>query len=70
MGVVGLTDGHPLSFKHLNEKNLDSKDLIKAKNLIKLFGGAPDSNNDDKLVTDVTQPVISATPHTPSGSLL
>lgn len=51
LGVVGITDGHPLSFKDLSK--LDSEELIKAKNLIKLFGGAPDSSNDDGLVKEI-----------------
>ncbi|MDD2760139.1 MAG: type III-A CRISPR-associated RAMP protein Csm3 [Methylomonas sp.] len=51
LGVVGITDGYPLSFKHIAE--LDGKIQGQAKNLLKLFGGAPDSNNDQKLVGEI-----------------
>lgn len=40
MGVVGITDGHPLSFKHLDK--LSGEQLIAGKNLLRLFGGAPE----------------------------
>lgn len=48
LGVVEITQGQPLSFKHLS--NLPSDVKEKAENLIRLFGGAPDSNNNDDLV--------------------
>ena len=51
LGVVGQTDGHPLSFKHL--KKLDSNIQDKAKALIKLFGGAPDGDVDSALLADI-----------------
>jgi CRISPR-associated protein Csm3 len=51
LGVVGQTDGHPLSFKHL--KKLDSKIQDKAKALIKLFGGAPDGDVDSALLAEI-----------------
>lgn len=51
LGVIGQTDGQPLSFKHL--KKLDSKVLDKAKALIKLFGGAPDGDIDQKLLAEI-----------------
>jgi CRISPR-associated protein Csm3 len=51
MGVVGQTDGQPLSFKHL--KNLDKKALDKAKNLVKLFGGAPDGDISPELLAEI-----------------
>jgi len=51
LGVVGLTEGNPLSFKHFDKIN--NKDIEKAKNLVKLFGGAPNSNNDDNLVKEI-----------------
>ena len=51
LGVVGLTDGQPLSFKHL--KKLDSKVLDKAKSLIKLFGGAPDGDIAPDLLAEI-----------------
>jgi CRISPR-associated protein Csm3 len=51
MGVVGQTDGQPLGFKHL--KNLDNKTLDKAKNLVKLFGGAPDGDISPELLAEI-----------------
>jgi CRISPR-associated protein Csm3 len=51
LGVVGQTDGHPLSFKHL--KKLDSNIQDKAKALIKLFGGAPDGDVDSALLAEI-----------------
>jgi CRISPR-associated protein Csm3 len=51
LGVVEITQGQPLSFKHLNDINNGVKD--KAENLIRLFGGAPDSNNHDDLVKKI-----------------
>ncbi len=51
LGVVGHTDGHPLSFKHLNK--LDSKVLEQAKALIKLFGGAPDGDIAPELLAEI-----------------
>jgi len=51
LGVVEITQGQPLSFKHLNDINNGVKD--KAENLIRLFGGAPDSNNNDDLVKKI-----------------
>lgn len=54
LGVVGLTDGKPLSFSHIN-KFRDEKTIEQAKNLLKLFGGAPEGsgNHDDKLVKEI-----------------
>ena len=51
LGVVGHTDGQPLSFKHL--KNLDSKVLDKAKKLVSLFGGAPDGDIPASLLAEI-----------------
>ncbi|NOT11627.1 MAG: type III-A CRISPR-associated RAMP protein Csm3 [Methylococcaceae bacterium] len=51
LGVVGHTDGQPLSFKHL--KKLDNKVLDKAKSLIKLFGGAPDGDLAQALLAEI-----------------
>ncbi|MFZ4504466.1 MAG: type III-A CRISPR-associated RAMP protein Csm3 [Methylovulum sp.] len=51
LGVVGQTEGHPLSFKHL--KKLDSNIQDKAKALIKLFGGAPDGDVDSALLAEI-----------------
>jgi CRISPR-associated protein Csm3 len=51
MGVVGQTEGQPLSFKHL--KKLDNKVLDKAKDLVKLFGGAPDGDITPELLAEI-----------------
>ena len=51
LGVVGQTEGHPLSFKHL--KKLDGTIQDKAKALIKLFGGAPDGDVDSALLAEI-----------------
>lgn len=51
LGVVEITQGQPLSFKHLSDINNGVKE--KAENLIRLFGGAPDSNNNDDLVKKI-----------------
>jgi CRISPR-associated protein Csm3 len=40
LGVVGVTDGHPLGFKHIG--SLPEKDQPRAKDILKLFGGAPE----------------------------
>lgn len=49
LGVVGLTEGKPLSFKHITK----TPNPAAAKQLLKLFGGSPDPSNDDKLITEV-----------------
>ncbi|MCL7421625.1 MAG: type III-A CRISPR-associated RAMP protein Csm3 [Methylobacter sp.] len=51
LGVVGHTDGQPLSFKHL--KKLDGKVLDKAKALVRLFGGAPDGDIAADLLAEI-----------------
>ena len=43
LGVVGETEGRPLSYKHL-EKLTDDPRKDEAKIILKLFGGAPDGN--------------------------
>lgn len=49
LGVVGLTEGKPLSFKHIAK----TPNPAAAKQLLKLFGGSPDPSNDDKLITEI-----------------
>ncbi|MBS3965079.1 MAG: type III-A CRISPR-associated RAMP protein Csm3 [Methylomonas sp.] len=51
LGVVGIAEGHPLSFKHIGK--LSGKTQDQAKNLLKLFGGAPDSSNDQTLIEEI-----------------
>ncbi len=51
LGVVGDTDGQPLNFGHVAK--LDTKIQQQAKDLIKLFGGASDSKNDEILIKEI-----------------
>jgi CRISPR-associated protein Csm3 len=51
LGVVEKTGGHPISFSHVKE--LDKEIHERAKNLIKLFGGASDSKNDEELIKEI-----------------
>lgn len=52
LGVVGITDGQPLGFKHIDR--LDGAPLDKAKALLKLFGGAPEgSGRNEALVKEI-----------------
>lgn len=43
LGVVGVTDGDPLGFKHIAK--LDGRDQAQAKHILRLFGGAPEGGN-------------------------
>ena len=45
IGVVGVTAGSPLGFKHL--PSLDAKEQLDAMNLLRLFGGAPEGSGQD-----------------------
>lgn len=49
LGVVSLTEGKPLSFKHITK----TPNPAAAKQLLKLFGGSPDPSNDDRLITEI-----------------
>ena len=50
LGIV--TDGGPLSFKHIGK--LSTTDQPRAKNILRLFGGAPEGGGQDmKLVEDI-----------------
>src|SRR2546428_453537 len=42
LGVVGVAEGQPLGFKHIPLKERPEKDQTRAKNILKLFGGAPE----------------------------
>ena len=44
LGVVGVTAGHPLSFKHVDKVAHTQQQA--AKDLLKLFGGAPDGTTE------------------------
>lgn len=49
LGVVSLTEGKPLSFKHITK----TPNPAAAKQLLKLFGGSPDPSNDEKLIAEI-----------------
>jgi CRISPR-associated protein Csm3 len=51
LGVVGDTGGTPLNFGHIDKLNPSIQQ--KAKDLIKLFGGASDSKNDSALIEKI-----------------
>ncbi len=50
-GLVGDTEGNPVTFKHLEQ--LNEQQLEQARQIIKLFGGAPDNNVKDELLEDI-----------------
>lgn len=52
LGVVGITNGSPLGFKHI--KDVPDADKDRAKTLLKLFGGAPEgSGASEALVKEI-----------------
>lgn len=51
IGVVGVTNGKPLGFGDLPK--LGGTQVTAAKNLLKLFGGAPEGNADEALVKEI-----------------
>ncbi|CAK0766180.1 CRISPR system Cms endoribonuclease Csm3 [Gammaproteobacteria bacterium] len=52
LGVVGQTDGAPLGFKHLSK--LSDVDINQAKNILRLFGGAPEGGGtSDTLIREI-----------------
>ncbi len=51
LGVVAETGGHPLNFSHVDK--LDERIHKQAKDLLKLFGGASDSKNDETLINEI-----------------
>lgn len=52
LGVVGITEGKPLSFSHI-AKLQDAEQAV-AKDILKLFGGAPEGNgSDEALVKEI-----------------
>ncbi len=50
-GLVGDTDGNPVTFKHLDK--LNNAKQQQAKQIIKLFGGAPDNDIKDDLLKEI-----------------
>lgn len=52
LGVVRVTEGSPLGFKHIAE--LSGEEQLQAKNILKLFGGAPEGPGvDETLVREI-----------------
>src|SRR5438105_4512131 len=51
LGVVDITKGQPLSFTHIAKlRDRSSDDQLRARTILKLFGGAPDSDVDPLLL--------------------
>jgi CRISPR-associated protein Csm3 len=51
-GVVGEAEGKPLGFKHLGK--LSGNQLLQGKNILRLFGGAPEgAGADDRLLEEI-----------------
>jgi CRISPR-associated protein Csm3 len=50
-GLVGVTDGKPLGFKHI--PTLDAAQQRVGKILLKLFGGAPEGAPDEVLIREI-----------------
>jgi CRISPR-associated protein Csm3 len=56
LGVVGVTGGHPLGFRHLADTRLSDDDRAKAKDLLRLFGGAPERDGVDPALIEEIGP--------------
>lgn len=54
LGVVGITEGNPLGFGHIG--NVPADVLAEAKNLLKLFGGAPEGAGGDQALVEEIGP--------------
>jgi len=54
LGVVGITEGKPLGFGHIGGVPADV--LAEAKNLLKLFGGAPEGGGSDQALVEEIGP--------------
>jgi len=51
-GVVGITDGKPLGFRHLS--GLQGESEVRGRSILKLFGGAPEGGGgDDRAVREI-----------------
>jgi len=53
LGVVAQTAGNPLNFNHISDGNIQDHQVLQAKEILKLFGGAPVSNPDVKLIEEI-----------------
>jgi len=52
LGVVSVTQGSPLGFKHIND--VPESDREKAKDILRLFGGAPEGNGvNESLIKEI-----------------
>ena len=51
LGVVGITDGRPLAFEHI--KAINGKQATGAKEILRLFGGAPKPDTDEALLREI-----------------
>lgn len=51
LGVVGKTNGKPLGYRHVKE--LDENQKRAAKDILKLFGGAPEQEQDEELLGEI-----------------
>jgi CRISPR-associated protein Csm3 len=52
LGIVGITEGSPLGFKHISK--ITGSDQSRAKEILKLFGGAPEgSGADEALIKEI-----------------
>lgn len=52
LGIVNITEGKPLGFRHIAKIKSENQEL--AKNILKLFGGAPEgSDTDASLVKEI-----------------
>lgn len=51
LGLISVTEGEPLAFKHL--KDVDEVTKADAKDLLKLFGGAPQPQTDIELIKEI-----------------
>ena len=52
LGVVGQTNGKPLGYKHIAALTEDQQKQ-RAKDILKLFGGAPDKEGSEELVGEI-----------------
>lgn len=50
LGVVSITQGKPLGFRHLDKPGIN---IPAAKEILKLFGAAPEGNNDSLLAEEI-----------------
>jgi len=54
LGVVGITKGHPVGFKHI--KDIRGNDQSEAKDILRLFGGAPEGADANAAIVEEIGP--------------